>query len=409
MKCFLLLLLFAAAASAAEPPTIQRIWLSFQREEPTHITVNWETEKPGNSEVAFGTNPRIRTIYVEDELVTLHHVEIPIPTKDVFYYYQVRSGHEASAIHNFKGMPSEELRIAVVGDWGFAQPDLAALIKDDVHVLMTAGDNVGSLHQKGREGTKAFSALIDSQPELFRSTLFMPVLGNHDREIRSRGPKPPPEPVYDVEAAAYHEFFALPGREWNYTLAFPGFDARFIALDLEHIQDMGTTWQTGHPFAADSPQLAWYRQQMQPPRPGHTVTIHNERNATMRGQLQGEWGRLFQQGSAVITGFGYFAERAVVDSFPYYNTALKGDGDRYPDPKSAFFASEHSYVLLTFQPKSSHAHRDQEPRWQSARRPDLPGTVVPACVETSGVSARFRCHDHETPCLPLPRHFFPCC
>lgn len=360
------LLLFLLLCSSAKAATIQRIWLSFQRAEPTHLTVNWETAQPRPSEVVFGINTdttitrplnqgkldvHLSSVFSE-ELVTLHHIEIPIPEKDVTYHYQVRSGAETSAVHTFKGMPSKELRIAVVGDWGFAQPDLAALIKDDVHVLMTAGDNVGSLHEKGREGTKAFSALIDSQPGLFRSTPFMPVLGNHDREIRSRGPKPPPEAVYDVDAAAYREFFALPGNEWNWTLAFPEFDARFIALDLEHIQDMGTTWQTGHPFDAASEQLAWYRQQMQEPRAGHTISIQNERNATMRSQLKGEWGRLFQQGSAVITGFGYFAERAMVDGFPYYNTALKGDGDRYPDPKSAFFASEHSYVLLTFKPKS---------------------------------------------------------
>ena len=363
MTRFFLFLLFCSTTEAA---TIQRIWLSFQRNEPTHITVNWETAQPGPSEVVFGINTdttlarplnqgkldvHLSSVFSE-ELVTLHHLETPIPEKDVTYHYQVRSGAESSAVHTFKGMPSKELRIAVVGDWGFAQPNLAALIKDDVHVLMTAGDNVGSLHQKGREGTKAFSALIDSQPEVFRSIPFMPVLGNHDREIRSRGPKPPPEAVYDVDAAAYREFFALPGNEWNWTLAFPDFDARFIALDLEHIQDMGTTWQTGHPFDAASEQLAWYRQQMQPPHAGHTISIQNERSATMRGQLKGEWGRLFQQGSAVITGFGYFAERAMVDGFPYYNTALKGDGDRYPDPKSAFFASEHSYVLLTFKPKS---------------------------------------------------------
>ena len=116
---------------------------------------------------------------------------------------------------------------------------------------------------------------------------------------------------------------------------------------------MVTTWQTGHPFDEASEQLAWYRKQMEPLRPGHTITIQNERNATMRGQLKGEWGRWFQKGSAVITGFGYFAERAVVEGFPYYNTALKGNGDRYPDPKSAFFASEHSYMLLTFKPKAS--------------------------------------------------------
>lgn len=352
MKSLIFCLLLVVSNAAAAGPSVSRIWLTFQRETPTHITVNWETDQPCGSEVAFGSSAELGSKFSDPKPVTLHHLEIPMPPQDAVCFYQVGWGDELSAVHRFKGMPGNELRVAVVGDWGFAKPDLAALMKDDVHVLMTAGDNVGDLHQKGREGTKAFSALIDSQPELFRGTPFMPVLGNHDREIRSRGPKPPPEPVYDVEAAAYREFFALPAREWNWTLAFPAFDARFIALDLEHIQDMGTTWQTGHPFAADSPQFAWYRQQMEPPLPGHTVTIQNERNATMRGQLKGEWGRLFRQGSAVITGFGYFAERAMVDGFPYYNTALKGDGDRYPDPKSAFFASEHSYVLLTFKPKS---------------------------------------------------------
>jgi len=281
MTRFLLFLLLCSTVKAA---TIQRIWLSFQRTEPTHLTVNWETAQPGDSEVCFGFSTALGGKAAMAEQVTLHHVEIPIPKKDVTYHYQVRSGAEASDVHTFKGMPSKELRIAVVGDWGFAQPDLAALIKDDVHVLMTAGDNVGSLHQKDREGMKAFSTLIDSQPELFRSTPFMPVLGNHDREIRPRGPKPPPEAVYDVEASAYREFFALPGNEWNWTLAFPDFAARFVALDLEHIQDMGTTWQTGHPFDATSAQLAWYRQQMEPPHHGHTISIQNERSATMRGQ-----------------------------------------------------------------------------------------------------------------------------
>ena len=346
---FLFFLVCTADAVAASG--IQRIWLSFQRVVPTHITVNWETEEPGASEVLFGIDATLGGRISKDEKVSLHHVEIPISDKDAVYHYQVRTDGVASAVYTFKGMPTQELRVAVVGDWGFAQPDLAALIKDDVHMLMTAGDNVSSLHQQGKEGAKAFSALIDSQPELFRSVPFMPILGNHDREIRSRGPKPPPEAVYDVEAAAYREFFALPGNEWNCTLSFPDFDARFVALDLEHIQDMGTTWQTGHPFDAASEQLAWYRKQMEPAHPGHAITLQNERNATMRGQLKGEWGRLFQLGSAVISGFGYFAERAVVDGFPYYNTALKGNGDRYPDPKSAFFASEYSYVLLTFTPK----------------------------------------------------------
>jgi len=53
------------------------------------------------------------------------------------------------------------------------------------------------------------------------------------------------------------------------------------------------------------------------------------------------------QGSAVISGFGYFAERAEVDGVPFFNTAL-GVGAKYPDPQSKFFASEASYVLLRF-------------------------------------------------------------
>jgi hypothetical protein len=145
-------------------------------------------------------------------------------------------------------MSTRELRVAVVADWGYAKPDLSALMMDDVHVLMTAGDNVPNLHASGREGVKAFAALIDSQPALFRRIPFMPVLGNHDREIRPRGPKPPPEAVYDVEATAYREFFALPGDEWRWTFSFPDFSARFIALDLNHIRDFGTTWQTCHAY-----------------------------------------------------------------------------------------------------------------------------------------------------------------
>lgn len=352
MKRLVTCLLFVISSAPAAEPAIRRLWLGFQREVPTHVTVSWETEQPSDSEVSFGTTAQLGEKVSRQEQVTLHHVEIPIPQKDITYHYQVRSGALKSAAHHFKAVPTDELRVAVVADWGYATPDLSALRKDDVHVLMTAGDNVSDLHQKGREGAKAFSALIDSQPELFCSTPFMPVLGNHDREIHPRGPKPPPEAVYDVDAQAYRTFFALPGDEWRWSFAFPDFDTRFVALDLQHIQDMGTTWQTGHPFDAESDQLGWYRGQMLPQRPGHTVTIHNERSATMRAQVKGEWGRLFQMGSTVITGFGYFAERAMADGFPYYNTALKGDGDRYPDPKSAFFASEHNYVLLTFKPKS---------------------------------------------------------
>ena len=65
-----------------------------------------------------------------------------------------------------------------------------------------------------------------------------------------------------------------------------------------------------------------------------------------RGYEKGAWHALFRQGTAVVSGFGYFAERAEADGFPYFNTAL-GAGAKYADPKSKFLAGEASYILLT--------------------------------------------------------------
>ena len=44
------LLMFAGLAQAQ----IERVWLSCRRNEPTHVTVNWETSQPGESVVECG-------------------------------------------------------------------------------------------------------------------------------------------------------------------------------------------------------------------------------------------------------------------------------------------------------------------------------------------------------------------
>jgi len=130
MTRFVFLILLVCTADAVAASGIQRLWLSFQRTEPTHITVNWETEEPGDSEVLFGISAALGGSITREEKVTLHHVEIPLSDKDAVYHYQVPPGGVASAVYTFKSMPTQELRVAVVGDWGFAQPDLAALIKE---------------------------------------------------------------------------------------------------------------------------------------------------------------------------------------------------------------------------------------------------------------------------------------
>ena len=342
------LLLIALASLTVTAAPIQRLWLTHATTDPAKIVIIWETETPANSIVEYGNDSSLGKKVSSDEKVTLHHVEIPLEQRDAVYSYRVRSGDDTSAIASFKGHPTKDLRIAIVGDWGYAaDKDLSAIVKDDVHLLLTVGDNVPSLHEKGKEGTKAFSALIDAHRELFRTTPFMPILGNHDREVTGRGPKPPPLPVYDVNATAYREFFALPGDEWKWHFDIPGFDVRLIALDLNHIQDFGTTWQTCHAWQPDSEQFKWYADTMAATTSGFVFTLMNEKQTQLFGLTKGAWHDHFRKGSALITGFGYFADRAeLTGGLPYLNTCLKGDGDLYKDPQSKFHAREDNYLLL---------------------------------------------------------------
>lgn len=316
--------------------------------------VNWQSAGEGEGVVEHGPTPELGQMVKAPGQGRLHHAEITVRPGAPRWYYRVRTREESSPVASFKPLPvAGELRIVVVGDWGYSQAaDLSALQAEDPHWVMTAGDNVASLHGKGAEGVQAFAALVDRQPELFRSTLFMPVLGNHDREVTPRGPKPPAHAVYDVEATAYRDFFALPGAEWHWTFDIPAFDLRFVALDLNHTQDHGTTWQTCHAWDAESAQFRWYQELMSAPatRRGFVFTVMNEKQTALQGKMKGLWHEQFARGSALITGFGYFAERAELKGgLPYFNTCLKGDGAPYKDPGSKFFAREHNYLLLTFQ------------------------------------------------------------
>jgi len=332
---------------------ITRVWLTFKSNTPDKIVVNWISDLPGDSTVQFGLNSQLKKRVHVDENTTLHHVEIPVKHQDEVYHYSVKSGNQESAPATFKACPTDVLRIAVAADWQ-DKPDLSAIIKEDIHLLATAGDHISRLWDQCGEGNKdcvkPFSDLVATYPKLFRSIPVMPSLGNHDREIRPRGPKPPAKPVYDIEATAYRRFFELPGDEWKWFFDIPEFNFRLISLDFNHISDLGTTWQSSHPYDEQSEQFQWYKQLYERPVE-FTVTLYNEQNANIRNRANKQWHELFKQGSLCITGFGYYAERAEVDGFPYYNTALNGRKHIYPDSHSQFLQSENNYILLTVERK----------------------------------------------------------
>lgn len=104
--------------------------------------VNWETAKPTSSVVNYGRSAKLDRVATAPGTATRHHVEIAIPEQDGVWHYSVGTGADAPSPATFKGYPTRELRVGIVGDWGFAKgKDLGALRNDDVHLLLTAGDS----------------------------------------------------------------------------------------------------------------------------------------------------------------------------------------------------------------------------------------------------------------------------
>jgi hypothetical protein len=376
------LALFFILTLSARAEDIQRLWLTHQTHDPSKLVVNWETAQPGDSVVEFGDTPALGQSVKQTEAVTLHHVEIPLARRTAPLHYRVRSGAQTSAVHSFQGYPTNELRVAVFADAGFSKASWGeAVLAEKPHLLISAGDHIPSLHRGQAvpvSDTTAFSKLVDRYPQLFATTPWLPLLGNHDREIRPRGPKPPPEPVYDIDATAFREFFALPGDEWKWHFDVPEFGVRFVAVDLSHTQDQGTTWQTNQPFQPGSPQFEWFRDLMAASRQPFLISLYNERHATVRGFAKGAWAQAIGQGSLAITGFGYYAERAEVNGVTYYNTSVSGTGTPYPDPKSTFLKSDDNFVLLTFR---------RAPRELRVELKNLAGAVLDAKTFTPRAGA----------------------
>jgi hypothetical protein len=341
------LLVMSIPASAQ----VERIWLTHRTNNPSKLVVSWTTRTPGDSMVRYGPSKDYGQKVYASGNTTLHHIEIPLAEKDAKVHYAVSTGNQVSGDAVINGYPTEVLRVAVIAD-GYRKPNLQALMKDKIHLLMTAGDNIPDLYHRcgigTKDCTKPYEALIDAYPEMFRSIPFMPALGNHDHQIRPRGDKPPAEAVYDIEATAFCKFFHLPDEKWKWHFDVPAFEVRFVALDLNHIDDRGTTWQSCHNFKKGSEQFRWYEKlTAKRPEGFFIVTLHNEHNLTMRDQEEGAWGKTFRKGHLVISGCGYYAERDEVNGMTYLNTALT-EPLHNAKPKVKFHANEPSYVLMTF-------------------------------------------------------------
>jgi uncharacterized protein YbaA (DUF1428 family) len=343
-------ILAACLLASSAQGKVERIWMTHQSPDDNKIVISWETTNPGDSVVEFGASPRLGESAKLDGSRTLHHVEIPIPQKDVVYHYRVKSGDQVSEIHTFKGYPSKLLRIAVVANIrADAKLNFDAIRKDDPHLLLSSGDTAMQYQfatEGDREATASHGTAIDTQADIFRATPLMVSLGNLDRKIRPKGISME-EPAYDMAATGYRKFFALPGKEWIWAWDIPDFDLRLISVDMSHTRDFGTPEGACHPFDQDSEQFKWFEETMNNTKAGFVITVYGETSGAVRRHAGGGWKRLIEKGSIAISGECYHAERAVVDGMTYYNSSVRGNGTFGHDPLAAFSDLSASYKLIT--------------------------------------------------------------
>lgn len=334
---------------------IEAVWLTHRSATPEKTVVNWASVRPGPARVFYGADAACATEAASGGTGTLHHVEIATPQPGATVFYRVETGAQKSETQRFQTCPADGVRVAVVGDWGYAgKPDLTALKADQPHMLMTVGDNVASIINPKQPGDKAYVqpyiGMLRSEAAFFASTPFLPILGNHDKQVGPRVNKRPGagSETYDIDATAYLSVFALPGEGWTWAFTIPQADVTFLALDLHHLSDFGTTFQTSHDHRRGSVQFEWYDAQTRAATSGFVVTLLNA-DSRCRNLEKGAWGEMFSRGTVFITGYGYYAERAVESNgFPYYNTCVAKSGDVYRDPKAVVCEPVSSYMLLTF-------------------------------------------------------------
>jgi len=350
--------------SARASDRIELIWLSVADENARTVSVSWTSPAPGSSTVFYGSDASCKETAKADGESVLHHVRIPVgpavgPDARCFYRVETVAADGkkfTSEVNSFKTLSTKELRLVFVGNI-HTKTISDAVKRLDPHVIFLTGDIVPCLHESGKLTKEAartnvlpFRRLVQNNQRLFATTLLMPCLGNHDREIAPRGERVEgPSRFYDPDATAFCDFFELPGDEWKWFFDWEPLSLRVVALDLNHTYDFGTSLATCHDWHKGSDQFEWFdRVSREGAEKRFMVTFQNEQCGAMRNRENGAWHEMFSRGTCMVAGFGHYAERAVTpNGMTYFNTSNYGRGDKYPDPKKVFFESVDNFLLVT--------------------------------------------------------------
>ncbi len=215
--------------------------------------------------------------------------------------------------------PIPSIRFAVIGDYGTAGEDLAAVANLidiwGVDLIITTGDNnypLGeastideNIGQYFHEYIYPYQGQFGPGAEVNR---FFPSLGNHDWSW--------------VNAQPYLDYFTLPGNERYYD-----FQWEFI-----HFFVLDSDWNEPDGIGQSSTQAEWLKSMLaESTAVWKVIYFHHAPyssgyhgpTAYMQWSFK-DWGA-----DVVFSGHEHYYERLMIDEFPYFINGLSG-GDRYP-------------------------------------------------------------------------------
>jgi PKD repeat protein len=206
------------------------------------VVVRWRTDQPTKTKVWYGAAPDDLDSNVKNsDAVTEHEIQVPNLLPGTRYYYAVGTFGDmlagGDADHFFETSPlagtSQPTRVWVLGDSGTA--DASAMAVRDAYYSFTGdqhtnlwlmlGDNA---YPSGTDSDYQ-AALFDIYPEMLRTSVLWPTIGNHDavssQSLTQTGP--------------YFDMFTLPagaevGGVVSGTEAYYSFDhgdVHFVVLD----------------------------------------------------------------------------------------------------------------------------------------------------------------------------------
>ena len=331
-------------------PGIDCVWLTHSEPTADSVTICWMSPEPGESrlKIALEGEPE-KEIVVEGER-TLHQVKVPIALGTKRYQYQVFTGDKSSVPRRFKQYPDlrepgAELRVIIIGNrgyWNVKERNWNAVYALNAHLGVSVGDNVPLLYDAEHVGEAAvhnlarYVRLIRSQMTWFATTPFMPVMGNHDHQIRDRKivekrplteeekKNPVAVAAYDVEGTAFREFFPLPDNRWTWHWNVPNTNVQFIGLDLNHDRDYGTTYGSCHAYHPESEQYKWFAKTIADTPDKIRVVLHNSAHSVGTHNDNALW-KLFNQCMVIFSGNSYIAARDRMKAGNLcYTTSLRG-------------------------------------------------------------------------------------